>query len=230
MPGGALLVLSFEKNTFVSQGGTVYVKDTSGKENHGEVHGAVPTQGKAGAALLFDGKDDFVHLPSLRRHLIQDLKAITICAWVQPTKARGVVFGVGAFPNSVAIVVGDSAAFFLPSADGVVRLSSSLPADNQWNHVAGTWDGTQQSLYIDGQRVANEPVGNFVLNAQTVPVWEARIGSPDKRVGSPDKVKGRAATFFGGGIDELAIFGRALSEEEIRSIFRMGQAGKPLGD
>jgi hypothetical protein len=224
MPSGAVLLMSFEKNTFTTRGGGIFVQDSSGKNNHGEVHGAVLTEGKVGTALLFDGQDDYVHLPSLRQYLIQDLKAITICAWVRPTKVKSYAFDVGhQATSSISLAVDPPARFVLPTDSGGTETIFDWPTTSGWHHLVGTWNGAEQSIYIDAKLVTKVQTRNLTLNSRTVSDYAARIGSQAK----PDR---RNERFFAGAIDEFAIFNRALSDEEIRFIYQLGQAGKPLGE
>lgn len=63
------LVLDYDFS--VGSGETLY--DLSGNENHGRIHGAVWTQGRAGPTLRFDGQDDYVEvLPSSSLHELRD--------------------------------------------------------------------------------------------------------------------------------------------------------------
>lgn len=82
----------------------------------------------------------------------------------------------------------------------------------QWHHVAGTYDGYQLRLYIDGQ-----PWGRPVMRRGGVPPMLPRsfvsIGSEDGRTTCPDCLGGR---YFKGAVGNVAIYRRALSLEEIR--------------
>jgi alpha-tubulin suppressor-like RCC1 family protein len=74
---------------------------------------------------------------------------------------------------------------------------------NQWSHVAFTYDGgTKVRFYINGQFIQENTLSS-VPNTQNGPI---RIGSTD----DPGRV-------FNGLIDEVAIYKRALTLEEIQS-------------
>ncbi len=85
--------------------------------------------------------------------------------------------------------------------------------DGLFHHVAGTWDGSTVRLYVDsvlqGEAAHSAPVNN------TRPVnlgysWGG--GSPNR--------------FFRGQVDELSIYRRALTTNEIQAVVASGRAGK----
>src|SRR5439155_13067678 len=80
---------------------------------------------------------------------------------------------------------------------------------NTWTHLAGTFDGATYSLYMNGQLLSTAP--GTLGQTNTAPL---KIGG-----------SGDSAT-FGGLIDEVEIFNRALTASEIQSIFNAGSAGK----
>ena len=97
---------------------------------------------------------------------------------------------------------------------------SPVVSAGEWHHVAGTYDGTQLRLYIDGQ-----PFGNPTLRSGVIRPMQGflSIGTEDGRTAFfPGCCAGR---YFNGLIDEVEIFSRALSPEEIQAIFLAGRAG-----
>lgn len=81
---------------------------------------------------------------------------------------------------------------------------ATVPYDNEWHHIAFTFDGTTVRFYVNG-KLAGSSVMNAghegPLNTTTSPVrWLARGNTVDRWVGA---------------IDEAAIFGYVLSDEEI---------------
>src|SRR5262249_25243293 len=88
------------------------------------------------------------------------------------------------------------------------------PAAGTWHHVAYTFDGTTQTLYIDGTPVASGMTGRSI-SYDSSPFLIGR----DIQNGSP-------YGFLGGVIDEVAIYNRALSSTEIAAVYAAGAAGK----
>ncbi len=78
--------------------------------------------------------------------------------------------------------------------------SEILP--NTWTHLATTYDGTTQNLYVNGALVASRPQAGAVVTAPN----PLHIGG--------DSIWGE---YFSGIIDEVRIYNRALSQAEIQS-------------
>ena len=77
-----------------------------------------------------------------------------------------------------------------------------MKTDGEWHHVAATYDGTSASLYLDGSIVASSAFAGDVGDSST---W--RIGA-----------YGATPTgFYGGTIDDVRIYDRALGADQIAS-------------
>jgi hypothetical protein len=87
---------------------------------------------------------------------------------------------------------------------GQYRVLSAGPwlLANQWTHLAATYDGTTQRLYVNGTQVAQRP--------QTGPT---QVSSSPLRLGG-NSVWGE---FFKGRIDEVRVYNRALSTAAINA-------------
>jgi len=143
---------------------------------------------------------------------------MTLEAWVNPTtlsgwntillKERGVNgLSYGIYANDGAPQPGG---FAVPagyqrngSLDNAVRGTAALPL-GVWSHVAVTYDGARQRIYVNGSEVANR--------VQTGAI--AVSGSP-LRIGGNGAFSG--GEFFRGLIDEVRVYNRALTLAEIQS-------------
>ena len=77
---------------------------------------------------------------------------------------------------------------------------------NSWHHIVGTFDGTIANLYIDGDlKSSSDPVTYSVANN-------------DAPLGIGQEVTG-ASGHFKGLIDNVMVFNRALSNEEVEELF-----------
>ncbi len=92
-------------------------------------------------------------------------------------------------------------------------------APGGWHHVAGTYDGEQLRLYIDGQPWGN-PVQRPGVIAPMLPESFVAIGSEDGRTTCPDC---GARRYFTGLISSVAIYNRALSDAEIHEDYEAGK-------
>jgi len=226
IPRGALLVMTFERKTFGASQGKTFVRDLSGNDNHGVVEGAVlAKEGKAGSALLFNGRNAHVLLPRMRFLMTRGLTELSISVWVHNREAKNsAVFDVGHWADSDVRIDSLSSRgyrFGLPDMHGGVDLDAAVDGIGTWRHVVGVWDGKEQRIYVDGELKGQVAVPGAALNERTISDIPARIGGQAK---SPD----RAPRYFNGMIDELAVFNRAITPEEIRALYERGKSGQTL--
>jgi RHS repeat-associated protein len=104
--------------------------------------------------------------------------------------------------NQVAVVTsGDDKNFTAPSAI----------EDSTWHHLAATYDGgVGLTVYLDGQNLGTQTLG-AVLNTA---VSSLTLGSSDGGIGNT----------YVGGLDEVAVYGSALSSTQIGNHVSVGDA------
>jgi len=89
--------------------------------------------------------------------------------------------------------------------------------DGLWHHLVGTKDSVLgRVLYIDGVQVATGPAGTPMTVDNGLPMM----------VGENPQGNGRD---WNGGIDDVAIWNRALDATEVSAIFAAGSGGTSLG-
>ena len=84
---------------------------------------------------------------------------------------------------------------------------------NRWYHVAVTKDDEAVTLYVNGKMESRKPLG------------QRRDGL---EVGSSPMDVGRARdrrSFLHGKLDEILLYNRALSEDEVRRLHQMRESG-----
>lgn len=94
--------------------------------------------------------------------------------------------------------------------------------DGNWHFVAGTYDGSNVNLYIDGVLVGSTP------SSITIAYGFAPTGDDNLYFGNYPNCNQVPSLSFAGGIDEVEIFTRALSQSEIQAIYNAGSFGKCL--
>ena len=179
-------------------------------------NGAGFAAGKVGQGFNFDGIDDFVNV--VDSPVLDTSTAITIEAWVNtptptPAFAKNLVGRPGNYQLvqltngrvRFSIVIG---ATFI-AVDSTTALTANIPA-----YLAGTYHAAtgQLRIYVNG-----------VLEATTI-----TSGNLDPSV-QPLQIGGFSVNFqncFSGQIDEASLYNRALTQDEITSIFNAGIAGK----
>jgi len=143
---------------------------------------------------------------------------ITVSAWVKiaSTIAEKKVVakwsdssGAFSYLLSVGLNAGFAPPIFVINVGGskVVQSSMNLTV-GKWHHIVGTYDGATVRIYVDGvERDSLAVTGN--IGSTTTPV---RIGA-----GSGSPVSGEEP--FDGTIDDVRIYDRGLSPDEILSMF-----------
>jgi uncharacterized repeat protein (TIGR01451 family) len=195
------------------------------------VNGATFGPGKVDQGFSLDGVDDYVDIGELTQ--LQNAQEITVMAWIKKSDLNNPFSGIVGkwnttpFTNNTFLLYNGESTFMHKGAF-VIQLdngafvgatgSTDLPV-NEWVHVAATWRSSDGFIAIykngvlDGS--ANGGVGG-TLNFHTD--YTAKIGEWGIVRDSFYKFKG--------GIDEVQIFTRALSQAEIQSIVNSGSAGQ----
>jgi uncharacterized repeat protein (TIGR01451 family) len=95
--------------------------------------------------------------------------------------------------------------------------TSTFPA-GQWYHVAATYDGSDFKLYVNGALEGTMPLAKTIVYDPAIPWTIGSTASHIRTVGYPRT--------FNGVIDEVEIFNRALTAQEVQAIHQAGPAGK----
>jgi hypothetical protein len=200
-----VLALGFEEGTGSA------VLDASGAGNHGTIAGAARTAaGRFGAALSFDGADDWVTVPDAAS--LDLTTGMTLSAWVFPTSATGAVWRTAVLKEagaaeSYSLYARTDAGGGVPqsyvAAGGINGVSgTSALAANAWSHLAVTYSGSALTLYVNGAAVANRALtGPIAASAGAL-----RIGG--------NAIWGE---FFLGRIDEVRVYSHALTVAQIQT-------------
>jgi hypothetical protein len=211
-PKGLVLHLNFDQ---AGPGGVV--ADKSGLNNNGRAFGVKWVEkGKQGGACELAGANSFVQVVSTPT---LNVSHATFGAWFKTGKEDPVWRRILDKGNYYLSIAGDS-------KDGQAKgklcvavgnsfcLSDSAVTDGAWHHAAATCDGKSLKLYLDGQ-----------LQKQTVPVRGSIVPSAN------ELTIGMRKTAFDGVVDEVMIFNRALTAEEIKTAMEGagGAAARPAG-
>ncbi|EGT3616520.1 DUF4981 domain-containing protein [Clostridium perfringens] len=180
--------------------------DSSKNEFKGKLQGNV-TEGKDG-----QGMKGYMTLPNDSK--LNLTNSLTLEAWVKP---------LGGNDQNVIVAKGDTQFglkengdiydneldFFIHDGNTWISLKTkNIPSNwkNNWHHVAGTYDGSQLKLYIDGELVGEKDhVGNISSNNYPV-----TIGG--------DAETGRRSNMI---IDSVRIYDKALTAEELENSNRV---------
>jgi hypothetical protein len=202
------------------EGSGTQAMDSAGS-NHGSISGATWTGGKVGGALNFDGSNDYVDCGDIAA--VDGTRGLTIMAWINTDSisAQKLVSRKGEdYPPYYFWVRSDYTIFF-----GIYRSYTAYTAQttetiipNEWFFVAGTYDGETVRTYIDGvERATNtSPSGPTNSNGFSVQIGSAYPEYP--------------TAWFDGKIDEVVIYNRAVSADEIMRFYENGLSGRDYID
>ncbi len=210
--------------------------DVSGNGHHGAPSVNPPTPSSAAPptgfanprCLDFSGTEQFLDLGSPAGLDISG--NLTLSAWVRVRSTDGfrniVAHGWHHLPNeelalrvqdNIELVVQPAPLYGFVAWDGEDHAAVVVIPEgdvDSWHHVAGVYDGASYRLYRDGQLVAEQPDVTAPM-----PVEEAwAVGSRGMPHEMPDAYDPR---YFDGMIDEVRIYGRALSDAEVQALFEL---------
>ncbi|PIO04029.1 hypothetical protein COT48_02495, partial [Candidatus Woesearchaeota archaeon CG08_land_8_20_14_0_20_47_9] len=216
-----VLLLHFNNNSAIGENNSL-AYDWSGQGNNGTIIGANYTDsGKFGRGMQFDGVNDYVtvsHSASLRI-----TRNITVLTWAKFSASqvnKPLVAKWGADQAYLLLIdpgTANKVGFYIRVSEAnKVAVSTATYNDNQWHQYAGVFDGQNVKLYVDG---GQETVTG---DATTGP-----IDSPATPLGIGAYNTGNNP--FNGTIDEVAIYNRSLSADEIYQHYISGY-GRIVGN
>ncbi len=192
------------------------------------VNGPAWTSGKYTGGLAFDGVNDYVSMGDVAQ--TDGLKTITISSWVKfaasvggethlidKSQCTGKSNG-GPWELGVGLSSAHKAEFVVypqsgrPSAYVLSGASSTSIDDGTWHYVAGRYDGTTLSVWVDGQLENSRAVSGLTLSSSNSSV---ELGGHCN--GHPYPFKGT--------LDDVRIYDRALTPAEI-----LGDMATPVGN
>ncbi|MHC4890719.1 MAG: LamG domain-containing protein, partial [Planctomycetota bacterium] len=189
-----------------------------------------------GSALQFDGVDDYVEVPNTNGAF--DLAiAWTLAAWVKPSvAATGYVDNPiiwkrteGTTDDTFVLAWGSETGYGLENvfytkleraSDGEdLSLHSDSHLPNHWHNVVAMYDGNSLKIYVNGTLENSRVIGTVV----------AYTGPGPLTIGSFIWYESPRIDWFEGTMDEVCIYNRALSAEEVQANMHRRLMGDELG-
>ena len=205
--------------------------DATGNNHNGTVHGATLTTDRFGnlnSAYSFDGVNDYIRIPDDPQ--LDGMNSLTLSVWVkinggtQETEILNkYVHGPPHSDSSynIGIDSGPLAVFqYATNDDSVIKISNDPLPIEPWHHIVGVYTGVGGSLFVDGSIVAlsrDDPDSAGPLNSITA---DLLIGCGEGG--------GSLVRFFAGEIDDVCIYNRALSPEEISELYNVPEPATVL--
>lgn len=189
--------------------GTTAADSASGGSNGTLTGGPVWASGTDGNAIDFDGTNDYVDIPLTSALNLQG-NTVTLSAWINADVTTG-MRRIVSMPTSET--AGSEKYTLLINANQLqfwtndTSLSTAFTTTGSWVHVAGVYDGATMALYVNGT-LMNSVAMTGNLRATTNGTLQ--IGRYGPTFGQ----------YFDGRIDDVRVYERALSAEEIRRLAR----------
>jgi len=189
-----------------TSGSGAYLQDSSTLNNDGTPTGTRSVVGVLGNARNFNGAGNHIRMSPINRSSGQEL---TISAWIKP-------YWVAGYGDIVSNRDSGNYNWFLyqHTTDGSIQLYASgaenkstyIPLNNVWTHIVATVNSSgSYNLYANGTVVQQN--ASYVYNAYTS--TELSLGD-----------YGANGWPWSGNLDELMIFTRALSADEVVRLYQ----------
>ncbi|RPK68508.1 hypothetical protein EES43_01500 [Streptomyces sp. ADI96-02] len=159
-----------------------------------------------GSALDFDGAGQYARTAG---PVVDTTKDCTVSAWAS----------LDALPGDYATAVSQDGRrtenpFYLPYGQGAFAFSTPggrrarleiTPETGKWYRLVGVRRGDRITLYVDGKPAATTEAGP--ADVSTGPLSVGRAG-----------YAGAGADFWSGSVDQVAVYDRALSDDEVSAL------------
>ncbi len=206
----------------LDEGSGTSIRDATGNGSDGEVVGPVVwTEGHFGGAFNFtgDGIISYVGFASPSNKIPIGNSPYTLSAWMKSDGAGGVqgIIGWGNYGNDNQVT-----AFRLDSGvcsgfngldiywwgDDLVSCADPINIyDGNWHNVLTTYDGSTKKLYVDGGLIGQMTPLNAVHDV------------PDTSHFAIGLTATAFNEYFNGSLDDVRVYDRALSPEEITALY-----------
>jgi hypothetical protein len=201
--------------------------DASGNSNNGSVNGATVTAdryGNANSAYNFNGSSNYIQVPSSTS--LQNINDITISAWIN-INSYYQSGGNGYFPilhksdqqgqyGKYALTINEYGGISHLDAqeNGFNYTSWEL---NSWYHIVMIFSNNSNKIYINGNLISDVPSGVFPNSINTSLPLNIGMDKPG------------LVEYSNGKIDDIGIWNRALSTQEINSLYSNNLSTNSLG-
>ncbi len=164
--------------------------------------------GKFGNGIELSGRDEWI---DVYRHPALDItgKQLTLSTWIFPRKWLGnnAILTKGSFQFGLVQTSQKEVEFYLGD-NKKNSLIANLPSnwENEWHHIAAIYNGTEMTIYIDGNKAASLPFKGSIANKP----FPVAIGHISDEEGQEFKGNTSNAVF-----DRVGIFNKVVPLEQL---------------
>jgi hypothetical protein len=186
--------------------------DSSVRHRFGTLKGGLTfdrdsVSGKIGKALKLDGHDDFIEVTEYKG--VVGTHPRTVAAWIQTTNPRGEILSWGSDDYGKMFIFG-----FIRGRIGVTPKGGYLymnpeTHDGEWHHVAAVVQEAELPNLHDDVKVYKDGELAEIHDIGLLDLWPIETGG---------ELSVRIGRQFRGAIDDLRIYDRSLSEDEIKAL------------
>jgi len=227
---GLILYYSFDNELSARE-----IADESGQGNDGQpVNVEWVKDGHQGGAASFGPTNSYITVPD-RTKLNPDV--LTLSVWIKTSNKDGAwrrIFDKGYDEGYALTMGGDNKGggswqgqVCLRAGKAFVYSGGVQVTDGKWHHVVGTFDGEDAKLFVDGDLARTSRWAGKVPRT----TYNLTIGENRSKFGSAAFMNAVGAS-FNGLMDDVMMFNRALSDDEVQTLFKAqgGTLGPKLGN
>ena len=189
--------------------------DESGNGNNGTVNGATLSadrNGVANSAYSFDGVSSYISIKknenlNIKSHISFSIW-FNIKGWDKNWPDWAALLSKSTNPsycNYRISIHKDFVSFIYGGKEYSIKYDPSIIKMNMWNHIVVTMNGLV-NIYINDERLTNDATNNVMYEGENMDLEFGR-----DQPGATD--------YFNGQIDDIAIYNRALSQQEITALY-----------
>ncbi|MHC4890913.1 MAG: LamG domain-containing protein [Planctomycetota bacterium] len=172
--------------------------------------------GKTGKALKLDGEDNYIEITKYKG--VTGIRPRTVAAWIKTTSSRGEVISWGARVHGKMWRYCFIRGRLGVTPHGGYYYINDAVHDDKWHHVAVVVIEAELPNLHDDVRLYKDGIPAEIHDIGLLDLWPIETGA------ELDVTIGRR---FKGLIDDVRIYDRALSEDEIKAIFTL-KSNRPL--
>jgi prepilin-type N-terminal cleavage/methylation domain-containing protein len=172
------------------------------------------TTGVSGSALSFDGSSSNVIMGNYTYNFYNQACSMSAWFYSNATTGRRTIFSLG---NASGVSIQLEIGFGGPAGGGSYEVAlnvsgsgkaqsvNNVYTNNTWNHIVYTKDNSGQHIYVNGSEVSLVMNNSYTLTDNAIST---------KYIGQ----RGSSSQYFQGYIDEVRLYDRVLSLEEINML------------